>query len=121
MQGAEEQEEFLDLCNEVKKMAEEEISRKRKYEGPGSEKEAGVGGLQSKATSHKPVVMYGPIAPSLKDKDVGVVESSVEMSGEEVPKKKGKIKRRGRKKGKRKKPDREDEVVKDSSKNAMEC
>merc|ERR1712032_1733204 len=85
--GGEEQEEFLDLCDKVKQMTEEK-ARKRKHEDATS-------GLRPPAPSW----VYGPIdwrVPPEKEKEINV---------EAVPKKKGKIKRRGKKKGKRNKPD----------------
>ena len=125
-----EQEEFLDLCNKVKQMAEEK-ARKRKHE------EASSGGRPP-----APSLMYGPIdwrVPPEKEKEIKekamrkvVVEGEdkAEMEDEavvdedgmnvDVPKKKGKIKRRGKKKGKRNKPDREEEERK-TSENTMDC
>jgi len=125
-----EQEEFLDLCNKVKQMAEEK-ARKRKHEAASSERPPA------------PSLVYGPIdwrVPPEKEKEIKekamrkmVVEDEdkgemddeavVEENGmdAEVPKKKGKIKRRGKKKGKRKKPDREEEEEKKKEENTMDC
>ena len=125
-----EQEEFLDLCNKVKQMAEEK-ARKRKHEAASSERPPA------------PSLVYGPIdwrVPPEKEKEIkqkamrkmvmededkGEMddEAVVEENGmdAEVPKKKGKIKRRGKKKGKRKKPDREEEEEKKKEENTMDC
>ena len=122
-----EQEEFLELCDKVKQMTEEK-ARKRKHEAASSER--------------PPSLVYGPIdwrVPPEKEKEIkekamrNVVvedEDKGEMEDEavveedgmdaEVPKKKGKIKRRGKKKGKRNKPDREEEEKK-KGENAMDC
>ena len=124
-----EQEEFLDLCDKVKQMTEEK-ARKRKHEAVSSERPPA------------PSLVYGPIdwrVPPEKEKEIkekamrNVVvedddkgemedEAVVEEDGmdAEVPKKKGKIKRRGKKKGKRNKPDREEEEKK-KGENAMDC
>lgn len=122
-------EEFLDLCNKVKKMTEDERKRKRKHEGD-EERPA------------MPVLQYGPIDWRVKEKVVQqeekvvvepawlvkakekakVKEAEAEAEGMavvEAPKKGGKIKRRGKKKGKRNKPDREEEDTKTD--NAMDC
>ena len=129
-EDVEEREEFLDLCDKVKQMAEEK-ARKRKHE------EASSGGRPP-----APSLMYGPIdwrVPPEKEKEIKekamrkvVVEGEdkAEMEDEavvdedgmnvDVPKKKGKIKRRGKKKGKRNKPDREEEERK-KSENTMDC
>merc|ERR1719422_1861893 len=102
--GEEEQEEFLDLCDKVKQMTEEN-ARKRKRED--------FGGAASSGRPQAPSLVYGPIdwrVPPEKEKEIkekAMRKVAVEM--EEVPKKKGKIKRRGKKKGKRNKPDREQE------------
>ena len=122
-----EQEEFLDLCNKVKQMAEEK-ARKRKHEAASSERPPA------------PSLVYGPIdwrVPPEKEKEIkekamrkvvvededkGEMEDEAVVDGMnvEVPKKKGKIKRRGKKKGKRNKPDREEEEKK-KGENAMDC
>merc|ERR1712203_519895 len=114
-QGEEDQEEFLDLCDKVKQMTEEN-ARKRKRED--------FGGAASSGRPQAPSLVYGPIdwrVPPEKEKEIKekamrkvVVVEEEEMENEavgveEVPKKKGKIKRRGKKKGKRNKPDREQE------------
>merc|ERR1712110_829442 len=95
----EEQEEFLDLCDKVKQMTEEK-AQKRKHEAASS------------GRPPAPSLVYGPIdwrVPPEKEKEIkekamrklvveeemeneAVVEEEVGM--EEVPKKKGKIKRR---------------------------
>ena len=127
--GGEEEEEFLDLCDKVKQMTEEN-ARKRKRED--------FGGAASSGRPQAPSLVYGPIdwrVPPEKEKEIkekamrkvvvveemeneAVVEEEVGV--EEVPKKKGKIKRRGKKKGKRNKPDREEEERK-KSENTMDC
>merc|ERR1712032_571477 len=117
--GGEEQEEFLDLCDKVKQMTEEK-ARKRKHEDATS-------GLRPPA----PSLVYGPIdwrVPPEKEKEIKdkamwkVVVEEEGMNVEAVPKKKGKIKRRGKKKGKRNKPDREEEEKKKKEgENAMDC
>ena len=108
-EDVEEREEFLDLCDKVKQMTEEK-ARKRKHE------EASPGGRPP-----APSLMYGPIdwrVPPEKEKEIKekamrkvVVEGEdkAEMEDEavvdedgmnvDVPKKKGKIKRRGKKSG----------------------
>jgi hypothetical protein len=119
-------EEFLDLCNKVKKMTEK---RKRKHDGE-EERPA------------MPVLQYGPIDWRVEEKVVQQEEKVVVepawlvnakekakakeaeaeaggMAVVEAPKKGGKIKRRGKKKGKRNKPDREEEDAKTD--NAMDC
>jgi len=129
--GEEDQEEFLDLCDKVKQMTEEN-ARKRKRED--------FGGAASSGRPQAPSLVYGPIdwrVPPEKEKEIkekamrkvvveeeemeneAVVEEEVGM--EEVPKKKGKIKRRGKKKGKRNKPDREQEEEKKKADSAMDC
>merc|ERR1712004_565913 len=101
----EEEEEFLDLCDKVKQMTEEK-ARKRKRED--------FGGAASSGHLQAPSLVYGPIdwrVPPEKEKEIK--EKAMRKVGmEEVPKKKGKIKRRGKKKGKRNKPDREQEEEK---------
>ena len=129
--GGEGEEEFLDLCDKVKQMTEEN-ARKRKRED--------FGGAASSGRPQAPSLVYGPIdwrVPPEKEKEIkekamrkvvveeeemeneAVVEEEVGM--EEVPKKKGKIKRRGKKKGKRNKPDREQEEEKKKAESAMDC
>jgi len=111
--GVDQPEEFLDLCQKVKKMTEDDRKRKRTHED--SDK------------SPRPALVYGPIdwrmQPKKKEVEKEVEKEQVEEKEEEVPeeaaqmeemdgeapKKKGKIKRRGKKKGKRNKPDREEE------------
>ena len=112
---AEQPEEFLDLCQKVKKMTEDDRKRKRTHED--SERPP------------RPALVYGPIdwrvQPKEKEmekeeeKKEEIPEDAAQMEemAVEAPKKKGKIKRRGKKKGKRNKPDREE---KDST-TAMEC
>jgi len=110
-----EQEEFLELCDKVKQMTEEK-ARKRKHEAASSERPPA------------PSLVYGPIdwrVPPEKEKEIkekAMRNVVVEEDGmdAEVPKKKGKIKRRGKKKGKRNKPDREEEEKK-KGENAMDC
>ena len=131
--GGEEEKEFLNLCDKVKQMTEEN-ARKRKRED--------FGGAASSGRPQAPSLVYGPIdwrVPPEKEKEIkekamrkvvveeeeeemeneAVVEEEVGM--EEVPKKKGKIKRRGKKKGKRNKPDREQEEEKKKADSAMDC
>ena len=129
--GEEDQEEFLDLCDKVKQMTEEN-ARKRKRDD--------FGGAASSGRPQAPSLVYGPIdwrVPPEMEKEIkekamrkvvveeeemeneAVVEEEVGM--EEVPKKKGKIKRRGKKKGKRNKPDREQEEEKKKADSAMDC
>ena len=130
--GKEEEEEFLDLCDKVKQMTEEN-ARKRKRED--------FGGAASSGRPQAPSLVYGPIdwrVPPAKEKEIKekamrkvVVEEEEEMENEavveeevgmeEVPKKKGKIKRRGKKKGKRNKPDREQEEETKKAESAMDC
>ena len=117
----EEQEEFLDLCNQVKKMTEDQQKRKRKHDHA----------EQEEVGPARPTLVYGPVDWRVKetekrDETKTMVEDKATEDGEpdkmvaEEPKKKsGKIKRRGKKKGKRNKPDREEEEkAKDS---AMDC
>ena len=126
----EKEEEFLDLCDKVKQMTEEN-ARKRKRDD--------LGGAASSGRPQAPSLVYGPIdwrVPPEKEKEIkekamrkvvvveemeneAVVEEEVGM--EEVPKKKGKIKRRGKKKGKRNKPDREQEEETKKADSAMDC
>merc|ERR1719150_3691400 len=131
--GEEEQEEFLDLCDKVKQMTEEK-ARKRKRDD--------FGGTALSGRPQAPSLVYGPIdwrVPPEKEKEIKEKamrkvavegEDKAEMEDEavvdedgmnvDVPKKKGKIKRRGKKKGKRNKPDREEEERK-KSENTMDC
>lgn len=121
VEHGEEQEEFLDLCNQVKKMTEDQQKRKRKHEHaePDQVKPA------------KPTLVYGPVDWRVKEtekpnetktpvEDKATEDAEpYEMVVEGSKKKSGKIKRRGKKKGKRNKPDREEEEkTKDS---AMDC
>merc|ERR1719447_822119 len=108
--GEEKEEEFLDLCDKVKQMTEDN-ARKRKRED--------FGGAASSGRPQAPSLVYGPIdwrVPPEKEKEIkekamrkvvveeedkaemedeAVVEEEDGMN-EEVPKKKGKIKRRGK-------------------------
>jgi len=117
----EEQEEFLDLCNQVKKMTEDQQKRKRKHDHA----------EQEEVGPARPTLVYGPVDWRVKETEKPyetktMVENKatedaepVEIVAEEPKKKSGKIKRRGKKKGKRNKPDREEEEkAKDS---AMDC
>jgi len=116
--GVDQPEEFLDLCQKVKKMTEDDRKRKRTHE--------------DSEEPPRPALVYGPIDWRMQPKKKEVEKQDVEEKKEEVPeeaeqmeemdgeapKKKGKIKRRGKKKGKRNKPDREEE--KDTN-TAMDC
>lgn len=118
----EDQEEFLELCNKVKAMTEEERNRKRKHD---DQRDSGEGS-QGRGGANKPSLVYGPIDWTVNQKEK-VVEAEAgggecEQMSADVPKKKsGKIKRRGKKKGKRKKPDREEDTGENAPVNPMEC
>ena len=119
-EDVEEREEFLDLCDKVKQMTEEK-ARKRKHEEASS-------GVRPPA----PSLMYGPIdwrVPPEKEKEIKekamrkvVVEGEdkAEMEDEAVVDEDGMNVDIPKKKGKRNKPDREEEERK-KSENTMDC
>merc|ERR1719500_828144 len=94
-EDVEEREEFLDLCDKVKQMEKEKAIKEK---------------------AMRKVVVEGEDKAEMEDEAV-VDEDGMNV---DVPKKKGKIKRRGKKKGKRNKPDREEEERK-KSENTMDC
>jgi len=122
-----EQEEFLDLCNKVKEMTDEQKNRKRKHEEDGGGRPGPTMGLQYGPIDWRPKEKLGekPAAAQPETRHFYKPEAAPEPEGAgemlgEAPKKKGKIKRRGKKKGKRNKPDK-DEGDKQGDDNSMDC